>query len=132
MAAKSTYFGIAFPFKKSSTSFPAAASDEDLIQQSIVQIVTTGRNQRVMRPDFGCNAYAFVFENNDLILQETMRAEVMTSIAKFEPRVIVQSVITKPVAPDATNPSDEVEIEITINYIIIATRKTQSVTITMS
>lgn len=120
--AKVTYRGIAFPFQKSSQAFPAPATDDDLVKQSLVQIILTGRGERIMRPDFGSNAFAFVFENNNLILQETVRAEVMSAISKFEPRAIVRSVGVE---------RSDTELIITINYIVIATRREQTVAITM-
>jgi hypothetical protein len=123
MATKTaTYKGMAFPFQKSSQAFPAPVTDNDLIKQSLVQIILTGRGERIMRPEFGSNAYAFVFENNNLVLQETIRAEVMSAIARFEPRAIVRSV--------DIDRSDS-EVTITITYIVVATRQEQSVAINM-
>jgi len=90
--AKQTYRGLAFPFGKSSSSFPAEASDHELVRQSLKQIILTAPGERVMRPEFGCNAYAFVFENNDTLLAELIRPEVTGAIGRFEPRVIVRSV----------------------------------------
>jgi phage baseplate assembly protein W len=116
------YRGIAFPFKKSAVSLPAAATDEDLIKQSLVRIVLTGRGERIMRPDFGSTAYAFVFENNDLVLQETIRTEVLSAISKFETRVIVRAV-------DVSRSDNEVFV--TINYVLVSTRQEQTVKITM-
>jgi phage baseplate assembly protein W len=120
--ARTNYRGIAFPFQKSATSLPAAVTDDDLIKQSLVQIVLTGRGERIMRPDFGSNAYAFVFENNDMVLQETIRTEVMSAIAKYETRAIVRGV-------DVTR--SETEVVVTINYVVVATRQEQTVAITM-
>jgi len=120
--ARTSYRGIALPFKKSATALPAPVVDEDLIKQSLVQIVLTGKGERIMRPEFGSNAYAFVFENNDLVLQETIRTEVMSAIAKFETRAIVRTV-------DVTR--SETEVVVTINYVVIATRQEQTVAITM-
>lgn len=122
MATRATYKGISFPFKKSSQAFPAPATDNDLIKQSIVQIILTGRGERIMRPEFGSNAFAFVFENNTLLLQETVRAEVMSAISRFEPRAIVRAV-------DIAR--DDTELTITIDYIVVATRQEQSVAINM-
>ena len=122
MAARATYKGIAFPFQKSSQAFPAPTTDNDLVKQSIVQIILTGRGERIMRPEFGSNAFAFVFENNTLLLQETIRAEVMSAISRFEPRAIVRSVDIE---------RDDTELTITINYIVVVTRQEQSVAINM-
>lgn len=126
-----TYFGIAFPFSKSATSFPAQAVDDALIQQSLIQIIMTGRGERVMRPGFGSNAYTFVFENNNLILQETIKAEVSSAIAQNEPRVIVQNVLVEKTASSSNDPTDQDEVIITVQYVVIATRSVQTVTVVM-
>jgi uncharacterized protein len=114
--------GLAFPFRKSSTALPASAVDDELIKQSLAQIILTSKGERVMRPDFGSNAAAFVFENNDLVLQETIRSEVMSAIAKYETRVIVRSV--------DVNQSDA-EVIITVTYINVVTRREQDLVITL-
>lgn len=120
--ARTSFIGIAFPFKRSTTSLPASVTDNDLIRQSLAQIVLTGRGERVMRPSFGSNAYAFVFENNSQIFQESVRADIMNAIGKFETRVIVQSV-------DVTR--DDTEAFVEISYVVLATRQEQSIKITI-
>lgn len=118
--AKNFFRGIAFPFKKSSFSLPAASIDNDLIKQSLLQVLTTAKGERVMRPDFGSNVYAYVFENNDLILQETLRADVMSAIAKYETRVIVQGVDVE---------RQDESVVITVGYVIVATKQTDEIRI---
>lgn len=77
-----------------------------------------------MRPSFGSNAYSFVFENNSQVFQESVRADVMNSIGKFETRVIVQTV-------DVTKNLEETEVFVDISYVVIATRQEQSIKITI-
>lgn len=124
--AKAIYKGLAFPFKRSTTAFPAEAVDDDLIKQSLVQIIMTGVEERVMRPGFGTRAYAFIFENDNLVLQETIRTEVMAAIAKFERRVIVRSVDVA-----SENEGEARAVVITINYVVIATGQEQLTAITI-
>ncbi len=120
MAVKTTYRGIAFPFGRSSTSLPAAVTDEELVAQSIQQIVLTAPGERVMRPDFGSNAYAFVFENNDEILEELIRSEVVGAIGKYEPRATVQNVITE---------RDGSQIIVTIQFVVNLTGRVATVSV---
>jgi phage baseplate assembly protein W len=119
---KAAFLGIAFPFQRSATSLPAAITDDDLIKQSLTQIILTGRGERVMRPTFGSNAYSYVFENNSLVFQETVRADVMASISKVETRVIVQSV-------DVTR--DDVTAFIKIIYIVLSSQQQQTLKISI-
>jgi phage baseplate assembly protein W len=115
-----TFRGIAFPFGRSQTAIPAPVEDEDLVKQSLIQIVTTARGERVMRPDFGSGAYAFVFENNDVILAELIRDELTAAISKFEPRAIVRNIVVE---------RDGSEVIITIHYIVSLTGQQDSVSI---
>ena len=117
-----TFRGIAFPFGKSNTSFPAEVEDAELIRQSIVQIVTTAKGERVMRPDFGSSAMSYIFENNNDLLAELIREEITTAVSKFEPRAIVRDVQTV---------RDENEVTVTIFYVVVLTGKQDSVEITV-
>lgn len=112
------YRGIAHPFRKGTRSFPEAAVDKDLIKQSIHMIVFTSRGERVMRPDFGSGAQRFVFANNDPFLESLIKEDLRASIAKFEPRVIVQEIRTT---------REDTSIEIEVFYVIRATGTVDSV-----
>ena len=116
MGATSSFFrGFNFPFTKGKTALPEPVYDADLVKQSLQQIVLTGRNQRVMRPDFGCDAYSFVFEPNDDMLGELIRTEVNAAIGRFEPRVVVQDI-------GVVRDTEKGEVIVTILYVLVATR----------
>ena len=115
MAAPIVYNGIKFPFQKGGTSFPAAATDADLIRDSLMQLVLTMNGERIMRPEFGTNATAFVFENNDTVLSNLLRSEIQGVVAKFEPRIQLTNIMVE---------RRGTEIVLTISYIVLATRKT--------
>lgn len=115
-----TFRGIAFPFGRSSTAIPASVSDDELVKQSIIQIVTTTRGERVMRPDFGAAAHAYVFENNNDILAELIRDEIVSAISRFEPRAIVQNVVTT---------REDNSVTITIYYVVSLTGIQASVSV---
>lgn len=110
------YRGLGFPFKKGATEFPEALEDGALIRASIEQIVLTAKNERFMRPDFGSRIPKVVFENNNPALQEAIRAEIVNALSKYEPRITVRQVVVE---------QQGVELTITIEYTIIATRQVQ-------
>lgn len=110
--------GFAFPFTKGSSALPASSSDNELIRQSILQILTTVRGERVMRPTFGVNAIALLFESNDEDLAALLKVEVMDGISRFEPRVSVQGVAVE-------RNVDEGSVTVDISYIVIPTRSVQ-------
>ncbi len=122
--ARTFVSGIAFPFQKSATSFPAQAVNDDLIKQSLVQIVMTNRGERIMRPTFGTNTLAFLFDSTD-VLQGRVREQIGQSIADFEPRVRVVSI-------DVLIKDNENLVEVTITYIVLATGQPDTVTIRMT
>jgi phage baseplate assembly protein W len=122
--------GFSFPFRKGMASFPEAAQDADLIKQSLVQLILTGRGERIMRPDVGSGAYAFVFENNDLILAQAIQIEVTNVVQKYEPRVILQNVDVQ--VGDPTDASQDSSIVVLVNYVVVSTRQPDQLTISFS
>lgn len=121
MGATVSFFrGFNFPFTKGKTALPEPVYDADLVKQSLQQIVLTGRNERVMRPDFGCDAYSFIFEPNDDMLGELIRTEVNAAIGRFEPRVVVQDI-------GVAREPEKGEVIVTIQYVLVATQAKDTV-----
>lgn len=118
-----TFRGIAFPFGKSQTGFPAVVEDAELVKQSLIQIVTTARGERVMRPDFGSSAFSFIFESNNVLLAELIRDDLTTAIAKFEPRALVRTIVVE---------RERSTVIVTINYIVSLTGQQDSVSVSLS
>jgi len=108
------YRGYAFPFRKGLTSFPQDVVDEDLVRDSIKQIILTGVGDRVMRPTFGSDFYRFLMENNTTLLAELFRLEIQSSVGAFEPRVLISGI-------DITQ-NDNI-IDITIFYLLTLTKQ---------
>lgn len=121
MAAQ--YFGLKFPLSKNSSGIPAASTDEDLIQESLKQILMTVPGERVMRPQFGSNILGLVFENNTEILEHYLDLEIRSAISKFEPRVVMRNITVE---------RKEEELIITIYYVIVATSAQASVSLAVT
>ena len=81
--------GFFFPFGPGNAAFPAEAEEEDVIRASVIQILTTGYGERVMRPDFGCNAFSYVFENDNELLQVVIEREVCRHSVFLRLRILV-------------------------------------------
>jgi hypothetical protein len=119
-----TIRSFAFPFIQGDLAFPKEITDFDVIKASIIQIITTAKGERVMRPDFGCSAFDFVFESDSDIFRLMVEREVRIALSRWESRIQVDSIeIT---ADEITEPG---QILITINYTIIATNEQDTVTI---
>ena len=124
------FIGISFPFRKGSSNFPEVATDDDLIKQDLLQLVLTGAAERVMRPSFGSNVYAYVFEDNSELLQERIEAELTQLIGQFEPRVALLGVDV--VRGDQANEAEATSITITISYFVLSTQQSGTANVTLS
>ncbi len=63
-----------------------ARYDED-VRQAILIIVGTNRGERPMRPGFGADLRAFVFEPVSVATLEAMRERVREALVDWEPRI---------------------------------------------
>jgi len=117
MTAPVIYQGIKYPFQRGKDSLPASSTDDELIAESLLQLVMTMNGERIMRPDLGTNALTFVFEGNDAVLGNLLRAEIHGVVAKYEPRI--QLVDIQVTQRDAA-------IILTLTYIVLATRRVGS------
>ena len=66
------------------------------VEQAIHIILSTALGERVMRPEFGCRIHDLVFAPNDG--QTAVQAEryVQEALARWEPRITVNSVVAMP------------------------------------
>jgi len=74
----------------------ASSGGEDSIKESIEIILSTGKGERVMRPDFGCEIYGLAFLQNNTSTASLMRFYVEESLLKWEPRIEVLDVSVIP------------------------------------
>lgn len=110
--------GISFPFRKGRKSFPEKVEGDDLIRESVLQILLTARGERVMRPDFGSGVFRLVFENTGRLMEEMIKTEVVSVLTKYEPRISVRNV-------SVFTEGSSVDVE--IDYVVISTRRDQKV-----
>lgn len=74
-----------------------------------------------MRPDFGCNAFSYVFENDSEDFSIMVEREVRQSLSTWEPRIRVENVIIS--SNEITEPG---QILIEIVYTILSTGEIDS------
>ena len=68
------------------------SKDNTHIEESIVQILSTYWNERVMRPDFGTSLDRQIFDPNDIELQAMIKYEVTEALTQYEPRIVVEPI----------------------------------------
>jgi len=107
--------GFAWPFDVDHTGAIRLADPLENLDRSIELVLMTAPGERLMRPQFGCHIWDFLFEpvTNDLIGQ--LAGAVRQALAQWEPRVDVDDV--EPI-PDVDNPS---LIRISITYTVRST-----------
>jgi uncharacterized protein len=109
--------GIAFPvrFDLKSLDLESAAYEES-VRQSILIILGTAKGERVMRPDFGCGVYDFVFEPSTPTTAGKISQVVQDDLLFFEPRIDVRDVQV-----ESMFDSDGSKLMIQVNYEVRAT-----------
>ncbi|MBF0553714.1 MAG: GPW/gp25 family protein [Nitrospirae bacterium] len=91
----SFYKGVAFNFVLGGAGLFTKKTDDELIKDSVKQIISIGVGGRVMRRDFGCDVNKYVFENMGAFLNDVIADSVASALRSFEPRVTVNNVTKK-------------------------------------
>jgi len=109
--SKNRILGVAFPMRNDGIG-GYVAQNENIrsLRDCVIQLLMTGRGARVMRPDYGTDLRASVFEPLTEDLIGSLRKQILQVIAKYEPRVIVQRV---EVTPDFERHTIKVQLYIT-------------------
>jgi Bacteriophage baseplate protein W len=84
--------GWKFPLQVTPTGGIATATAEQRMEEAILLILSTGRGERVMLPDFGCGIHNLVFAPNDSSTVSKIVDSVRRSLVAFEPRIDVLDV----------------------------------------
>ena len=84
--------GIAFPLRLKGGKLGTNAAEEH-VKQSIVLILRTAYNERVMRPDFGGGMERLVFEPMNAVTVMLVQQQVQETLKRHEPRIDVLSVV---------------------------------------
>jgi uncharacterized protein len=88
--------GVAFPMTDGVGGYVAQNENLRSLRDCVMQLIMTGRGARVMRPDFGTDLRASVFEPLTQDMIDSLRAQILETIAKYEPRVIVKRIALTP------------------------------------
>ena len=84
--------GWAFPLRLAADREVELVAHEEDVRESILIILGTRRNERVMRPDFGAGLEDFVFETINTTTIETLKRRVHEALIDWEPRIDVEAV----------------------------------------
>jgi hypothetical protein len=84
--------GWKFPLQVNSGGGMAVSLYEQRVEESIYLILSTGKGERVMLPDFGCGIHDLVFQVNDPRTRSVVVEQVRQALVRYEPRVDVLNV----------------------------------------
>lgn len=84
--------GFAFPLKVNARGGIAKAQKQQKIQDSIRFILGTQHNERMMRPNFGCNLNSLIFAPNNRATAHLAHYYVEEALKNWEPRIIVDEI----------------------------------------
>jgi phage baseplate assembly protein W len=107
--------GWSFPLKLNEDKTIALSRYEEDVREAIWIILSTAPGERVMRPDFGCGIYDYVFAPNDTHTAGLVRFHVEDALTRWEPRIDLQEVQVQP------DPRDPALLLISIEYIVRST-----------
>lgn len=61
---------------------------EESIKESVRAVLFTGKGERAMLPEFGCDIGRYAFSDMSRIDQKSMEQEVVDALIRWEPRIL--------------------------------------------
>ena len=104
--------GWAFPPRVNGRGGIAMVSGTEEIEAAMRMILLTAPGERVMRPEFGCRIWDYLFHPLDANTIGAMTTAVQEALARWEPRADIEQVIVAPAPEDATHAIIEIAYRI--------------------
>jgi len=102
---------LAFPFQRGKSGFPASSDPDKVVFYHLVNLILTGKNERVMNPDIGVNIHSYIFDNLTPITMARISSIVSSSIDRWVPEArIIRIVPTIDKNEDGTQSSIKLDI----------------------
>lgn len=67
-------------------------SEAEDIRQSLFLLFSISPGERLMKPEYGCDLQACVFDNYDASTESRLADMITTAVLRFEPRIILEEV----------------------------------------
>jgi len=110
---------IQTPFRiNSSGSVAAVSTPERIIEQKIIDVLTTNRFERVMRPEYGAGAYQLLFEPVDELIYGEFRTDALDEVNRNVSSAAISDIIVAPATQPYFNDEPASTIEITVRYLL--------------
>lgn len=107
--------GVAFPLRLTPEGRLAWSDGEANVRESIRILLLTAQGERLRRPDYGAGLERFLFEPNVPTTWRAIEEVIRRQLAKWEPRVQVESIKVQ------ADPSDPEAATAELNFTLVAT-----------
>jgi phage baseplate assembly protein W len=107
---------MGFPPRVGADGHVVWSQGEANVRESIRIILMTEPRERIRLPEFGGGLRQYLFEPNEPVTRQRLREAIEEAIARWEPRVRVESVTVD------EDPHDGESAVATITYRLVATR----------
>jgi hypothetical protein len=107
--------GWKFPVGVDSSGKIEMSQYETDIKEAIWIILSTSKGERIMRPDFGCGIYDFVFAPINTATIAMIESSIREALTAWEPRVELTGLDV------STDEADEGKLLISIDYRVRST-----------
>ena len=118
--------GMAFPPRVGSDGRVAWSEGELNVREAIRIILMTEQRERLMLPEFGGGLGPFLFEPNTVTTRHLIKDRIRKALARWEPRIQVESVSVEP------DPADAQGALATITYKLVATQSRERVSLNVT
>jgi phage baseplate assembly protein W len=121
--AKKQYFGIKYPFVRDDFQhFYVDANNTiaEKVRSQLMHIIFTPRGQRLRCPEFGTDLIKYIFDQDDSMSLEAIKAEVNESVNRWANNIVVNDIQV------VKNEEDEHEIYVRIDYSVTEGNKVTS------
>lgn len=102
-------------YNKQDGPFQLNKTIQETVKQNFKNLILTNRGERLMDPDFGVGISSYLFENYDLGVIQSLKAEAINQTQKYLPFISIEDFN---VAESNTNPNQfYIYIKYSINSI---------------
>lgn len=119
---KNITIGISLPFTGPKGPFNSTYSTQEQTKFNLINLLLTGKGERVFNPEFGIDLRPLLFENITEDLTPIIQERITSGINIFLPEIIVSEIV---VLPDR----DRQTISITVKYFLRISGNSDEITV---
>lgn len=86
---------LAIPLTFKSGAIASTTNYDVIVRQQLIDALTTNQGERVMRPDWGCDIQAILFDPSDSLERSDAASYIRDRLTNLVPRALVMAVEVK-------------------------------------